>query len=508
MMTDDGRPAACYTPAGAGDRPVASFTDAMTAPELQPPADLYRARARAVQRVLWIVLALNLAVTVVKLLVGLWSGALAVVADAFHSLVDSSSNLIGLAGVWISARPADGNHPYGHQKYETIAAMGIGAMLMVAGYEIGKGVVERLLGAAPGLNITPLTFGLMALTFALNLAVVAYETRAGRRLNSQILLADAAHTRTDLLVTTSVIASLAAAQSGWTWLDPLVAGGVVILLFRAAWQILRSTSNVLTDVAVADPADVERIARAVPGVHTVRGIRSRGRADAMYLDLNVQVDPAMNTAQAHNVASEVEQRLAQALPGVTETMVHIEPRAEAGSPWETIALTARTAADGLGVGVHDLHAHAETDGGYSLELHLEVEAGLTLGEAHARADAFERRMREALPQVREVVTHIEPLPVELPDETGRIARQAELRRRITRHVDGLAGAGACHAVQLHNVGGHLTATLHVTQPASLALTEAHQLAERIERALHAQEAGLRRVIVHVEPPEGDGATPA
>ena len=480
----------------------------MTEQILTPTQDMISARARAVQRVLWIVLALNLAVTVVKMLVGLWSGALSIVADAFHSLVDSSSNLIGLAGVWISARPADQNHPYGHQKYETVAAMGIGAMLMVAGYEIGKGVLERFAGAAPALNITPLTFGLMALTFVINLGIVAYETRAGRRLNSQILLADAAHTRTDLLVTISVIASLAGAQLGWTWLDPLVAGGVVILLFRAAWQILHYTSNVLTDVAVADPAEVERIARAVPGVHEVRGVRSRGRADAMYLDLHVEVDPAMNTAQAHTVASEVEHSLARALPGVVEALVHVEPRAAAGTLWETIAHTVRSAADALGLGVHDLHAHAEPDGGYSLELHLELEAGLTLGEAHARADAFEHRVEMALPQVRNIVTHIEPLPVELPDETGRIARQTELRRRITRQVDSLAGVGACHAVQLHNVGGHLTATLHVTQPAGQPLTEAHQLAERIERVLHSQEASLRRVVVHVEPPDGAGATAA
>ncbi|MBP7692801.1 MAG: cation diffusion facilitator family transporter [Anaerolineales bacterium] len=465
------------------------------------PANALQARAQSVQRVLWIVLLLNVVVTLVKLAVGLWSGALAIVADAFHSLVDSSSNIIGLAGVWISARPADRNHPYGHQKYETIAAMAIGAMLMVAGYEIGKGVLERLSGVPAELNITPLTFALMAFTFGLNLGVVWFETRAGRRLNSQILLADASHTRVDLLVTLSVMASLIGTQLGWGWLDPLVAGGVVVLLFRAAFEILRHTSDVLTDVAVADPAEVERIARAVPGVATVRTVRSRGREGAIFVDLNLQVDPVMDTAQAHNVASEVEQRLAQALPGVVETLVHVEPRVEASTPWEQIAHTMRALADGLGLGLHDLHGHAERDGGYSLEMHLEVDAALTLGEAHARVDEFERRARAALPQTQGVVTHIEPLPAELPDEVGRIAREAELRRRITRQADRLAGAGACHEVRLHNVGGHVTATLHVTQPADLPLTAAHELAERIERALHGHEPDLHRVVVHVEPPE-------
>lgn len=484
---------------------MAHSTRALDASPLTPAdrAAVVRARAASVRRVLLIVLGLNLAVTVVKLTVGLWSGALSIVADAFHSMVDSSSNILGLIGVWISARPADHNHPYGHQKYETVAAMGIGAMLMLAGYEIGKGVISRLLGGPADLSISPLTFGLMAVTFAVNLAIVAYETRAGRRLQSQVLLADAAHTRTDLLVTASVIASLVGASLGWTWLDPLVAGGVVLLLFRAAFEILRYTSNVLTDVAVADPAEVQRVALGVPGVQSVFGVRSRGRADAAYLDLNIKVDPAMNTTQAHNVASEVEHRLAQAMPGLVEALVHIEPRDGEGSPRETLAHTLRAIADGLGLGLHDLHAHAEKDGTYSVEMHLEVDAGLTLGDAHARADEFERRARAALPQVRALVTHLEPLSAELPDEVGRVARQAELRRRVQRHADEVAGVGACHEVRLHNVGGHLTATLHLTQPANMPLINAHRLAEEIEQRLHSREPGLHRVVIHVEPPEAN-----
>lgn len=458
-------------------------------------------RAGQVQRVLWLVLALNLAVTLIKLIVGFASGALAVIADGFHSVVDSSSNIIGLIGVRIGARPPDENHPYGHHKYETIAAMSIGALLLVAGYEIGKGVMERLQGSAPPPTITNLTLGLMAFTFLFNLVIVWYESRAGKRLGSPVLLADAAHTRTDLFVTLSVLASLIGTQLGWAWLDPLVAGGVVILLFRAAFGILRSTSNVLTDVAMADPKAVERIARDVPGVREVHTIRSRGRADAMYVDLNVQVDPAMDTAQAHAIASEVEQRIAGALPGVMETLVHVEPRETLSTPWEGIAHRLRAIADALGLGLHDLHAHAEREGGYSLEMHLEVAADLSLGDAHARADAFERRVRAALPEVRSLVTHLEPLPAELPDEAGYMAWMGELRGRVTRLADGVAGEGACHQVELHNVGGHITATLHVTQPAAQPLTESHQLAEKIERALHAQELRLHRVVVHVEPPE-------
>jgi cation diffusion facilitator family transporter len=454
-----------------------------------------------------VVLALNLLVTIIKLVVGVASGALAVVADAFHSIVDSSSNIIGLIGVWVSARPADSNHPYGHHKYETIAALGIGGLLLVAGFEIAKSVVERLFGASPPPEITPVTVGLMALTFLVNLAVVAYETRAGKHLQSQLLLADAAHTRTDLFVTLSVIAALIGARLGVAWLDSIVAGAVVVLLVRAAFGILRSTSDVLADAAVANPKAIERIALGVPGVRAASGVRSRGPADATYVDLHVTVHPAMDADQAHGVATEVERRITEGLPGVVDTVVHIEPGRPPGSasPWEDITVHLRGIGDGLGIGWHDLHVHTEQDGGFSIEMHLEVDANLTLGAAHALADQFERRAREALPGVRSIVTHIEPLPVGLPVEhdTGQIARtrEAALRQRVIALVDSLAGKGTCHSVELHHVDSHLTLTLHVTQPTDKPLVEMHALAEEIERRLHAHEHSLHRVVVHVEPPE-------
>jgi divalent metal cation (Fe/Co/Zn/Cd) transporter len=160
-------------------------------------------------------------------------------------------------------------------------------------------------------------------------------------------------------------------------------------------------------------------------------------------------------------------------------------------------------ADGQGLGLHDLHAHVETDGTFAVEVHLEMAADLTLAEAHAVADHFEARAQAAIPALRSLVTHLEPLPTDLPGEAGRLtpARTERLRRRLTELADSVAGPGTCHNVALHQVGGHLTATLHVTQPPDLPLVRAHALAEKIERTLHSAQSGLNRVVVHVEPPE-------
>jgi divalent metal cation (Fe/Co/Zn/Cd) transporter len=344
----------------------------------------------------------------------------------------------------------------------------------------------------------------MALTFVVNLGITLYEQRAARRLNSMVLAADSAHTRADLFVTVSVIGALLGSRLGLAWLDPVVAGAVVVLLFRAAFAILRSTSGVLVDRAVADPAVVGSIAQGVPGVTAVGAVRSRGRDDAAYLDLNIRVNPAMDADQAHSVASEVEHRIAEALPGVVDTVVHIEPAwvGEPVSPLDELTFKLRSLAHGQGLGLHDLHAHSERDGGYSVEMHLEMAAELTLAAAHAAADQFEARARATLPQLRSIVTHLEPLPTSLPGEEARHspARLARMQKRLMELADAVAGKGACHEVQLHEVAGHLTATLHITQPADTPLITAHTLAERVERELHAREPDLNRIVVHVEPP--------
>jgi divalent metal cation (Fe/Co/Zn/Cd) transporter len=280
---------------------------------------------------------------------------------------------------------------------------------------------------------------------------------------------------------------------------------VVLLLVRAAFRIIWTTSKELSDVAVVDPAAIQTAALGVPGVAEVGSVRSRGGPESKYIDLHIKVNPAMDADQAHGVASEVERRIAEALPGVVDIVVHIEPEwsDDTASVWESLVLKLRSVADGLGVGIHDLHAHAERDGTFAVEAHLEMAAGLSLGEAHAVASLFEARAHAMLPHLNTLVTHLEPLPTNLPDEDNRFSarRQNALRTRLTALTDGVAGPGTTHSVELHSVGGHLTATLHVTQPYDKPLTEAHALAETIERRLHTSESDLDRVVVHVEPPE-------
>ncbi len=455
-----------------------------------------------VRRVLLVVLVANLAITVLKIVLGIVTGALAVVADGFHSLVDSSSNLIGLAAVRLASRPADSRHPYGYRRYETLGALAIGGLLIAAAWEISRTVLERIIeGAQPELNW--LTFGLVFLTFPVNLGVVIYETRAGKRLNSEILLADATHTRTDLFVTASVIASLVGIWLGWSWLDLVVALGVVALIVKASVGILRDAAGSLADVVGVEPQQVEAIASEVPGVLYVHNVRSRGTSDAVFVDLHVKVDPVMATSQAHAVASEVERRICAEIPHVVDAIVHIEPaQPEVSGTWRQIANGLRQIADGMGLGFHDLHIHVNREGEYTIELDLEIRGDITLGEAHELADEFEERLMAFWPPATRVITHLEPIADTLfyPSDV----QNPDLKQKIAEMMASNPDIQGVLEIQLSDYGPHRGIMARLMMSPTIPLTKAHATMEAIKRLLHREFPDFTRVVLHVEPATGDG----
>jgi cation diffusion facilitator family transporter len=297
------------------------------------PAGIPSVNARATQRldriarVLWGILWLNLGVALVKLLYGWKSGAIAMAADGIHSLLDASSNVIGLVGVAVARRPPDANHPYGHRKYETFAALGVAVMLFLGCREIVNAAVARLRN--PHLPaITTLGFVILGVTIAVNVLVVWIERREGRRLSSELLTADAAHTGSDVLASLLVLASFIAARAGWLWADVAVAGIIVVLIGVAGVRILLGTLSTLADERRIAPDTVEAAALEEPGVLEAHNVRSRGPYDDIHLDLHVLVDPRMAIAAAHEVGHRVERRLRDRWPGLTDVVVHVEPGLE------------------------------------------------------------------------------------------------------------------------------------------------------------------------------------
>jgi len=288
-----------------------------------PAAD----RVSRIARVLWVTLGLNLIVAVAKLAYGTWSGAVAMTADGIHSLLDASSNVFGLVGARLARRPPDEDHPYGHRKYETFAALLIALMLFLGCYEIVSTMIARLSEPRTP-RITPPGYLILLVTMIVNVVVARYERREGKRLRSELLIADAAHTKSDVFSSLLVLASFVAAHLRIASVDLFAAAAIVVLIVRAGWGILKRSFSTLADERRIAPQLVERVAMAERGVLEVHNVRSRGPDDDIHLDLHILVDPTTPIAHAHAIGHRVEGRLRTEWPGLTDVIVHVEPALE------------------------------------------------------------------------------------------------------------------------------------------------------------------------------------
>ena len=453
----------------------------------------------AVRWVLIYTMVLNLLVTGVKLVVGYLTGSLSLIADGFDSLFDSASNVVGLVGIYVARRPPDPSHPYGHRKFETLSAASITILLFLTTIELVRGAINRLRHpVAP--EVTVWTFVALGLSVVVHLYVAWYERRRGRELRSQFLLADAAHTQADVLVSISVAAGLVLVRAGLPIVDAILALVIAILIAKIGLEIIRDTSKVLADAAALDVTEVERIVLDVPGVETLHHVRSRGHEDDIHLDLHVRVRPDMPVAQAHDIAHQVERRLMSQVEGLQDVIVHIEPERGGEPREEDLDRRIRAVARGLpGTAVHSIQAH-EIDGRFYVTLHLEVERSLSVEQAHELASQLEKMLREELPATASIEVHVEPSdgagePAAAADEQAYRTVRAAVDE-ATRSVPGLTG---CHDLVVQRVHGELHVSAHWECDGALSVDEAHGLTRALERRIQESLPEVGRVVVHVEP---------
>lgn len=283
--------------------------------------DLQKSRDRRIRTVFVLTGIANVAVLVAKVVVGVATGSTAVLGDALHSLADVSNNAVALFALHFAVEPPDREHPYGHRKYETLAVFALAVLLSVLAVELALRSLER--GphevARPGWGLT-----VMIGVFAANICVAAWQGTWARRLDSDLLRADARHTFSDVLVTASVIAGWQLAARGHTWLDTATTLAVAALILYLAFGLFRRAIPVLVDESAVDPDEVREVVAAISGVRSARRVRSRGRGREGRLEVVVTVEPALPTSDAHEIADEVERVLKDRFEAVDVT-VHVEP---------------------------------------------------------------------------------------------------------------------------------------------------------------------------------------
>jgi divalent metal cation (Fe/Co/Zn/Cd) transporter len=262
-----------------------------------------------------------------------------------------------------------------------------------------------------------------------------------------------------------------------------------------AFRILRRTADVLVDGAAMNPLPLETIAAQVPGVTKVTRVRTRGPRGAIHVDVDVDVDAAMTASHTHAIADEVQRRMKESVEGVGEVEVHFAPHRGTAPDY---VLVSRAAADALGLSVHEV-VPVRTSSGVVLDMHVEMGGNLSLEDAHVQATEFERRVRARLPDVVDVVTHIEPAPSgETKDALSQDAQR--IRHRALSVAYALYPDANWHDVRVLQEGRGYALTLHCHLPGEVPLDRAHAIAERVETRIRAELPQIRRVTIHTEPP--------
>ena len=279
---------------------------------------------QAVRKVLVITLVLNLLVVVLKSLVGFWTGSLSLLADALHSVTDSANNVLGLVTNQLASPQPDRDHPYGHQKYEAVGALGIAAFLGIACFEILQNAGERIISGGAPVQMSAIALWIMLIVLGINMAVAFYERRVGLKLGNKILIADAHHTMSDVWITISVIGGLVGVWLGWQWLDLVMAFPVALLVFKSGWEVLRDNLPWLVDEMAIAPEAIHTEVMRVPGVVNCHRVASRGLLGRqVFIDMHLIVEPR-DLKDAHEITEHVEAILEEKY-GPTRVTIHLEP---------------------------------------------------------------------------------------------------------------------------------------------------------------------------------------
>jgi len=429
----------------------------------------------------------------VKLATGLATGSLGLVSEAIHSGTDLVAALLTFFAVGVALRPADPGHAYGHGKAEHLAALAEGGLLVLASLLVAARAIMRLTGNAES-HVDAAWYALvvLAVVIAIDLSRSVVSWRAARRLQSAAFQSNALHFASDLLGSTAVLVGLLFVRAGYQRADAVAALLVALLVLAAAARLMQVNVDVLMDrvPAQAESAARDAISSLRPRVD-LRRLRMREAGGRQFADVVIGVSPEAAVGQGHAAADRVEAAVQLALPG-SDVVVHVEPHEAAG-------LRARAQAAALSVPrvreIHNVNV-LEVDGRTEVSLHLKLPARLSLEAAHGVAEAVEDAIREAVPEIEAVQTHLEPLSEDVHVRTAEDVD--DVRRAVLSIVRDTLGRDPRELRFMHTDQG-LVAFLTLGLDPSASLLDAHARASEIEQAVRAARPEVADVIVHTEP---------
>lgn len=445
--------------------------------------------------------------TLMKLVVGMLTGSLGILAEALHSGLDLVAAAVTLFAVRVSGRPADIEHSYGHGKVENLSALFEAVLLLVTCVWIIWEAVQRLFFKSVEVEASIWAFAVMIVAIVVDYSRSSMLYRVAKKYDSQALEADALHFSTDIWSSSVVIGGLALVKLsgvlGIPWLakaDAMAAMGVAGIVVYVSLQLGQRTVMALLDGVPPSMRDEVVRAVRVPGVVEVKQVRLRRSGPEAFADVRLTVTRDASFERTHEIAAAAEKAIQKVLPAA-DVVVQVEPVKADHESWLT---TIRVLAGRYGLGAHGIRIYDLGAGGHSVELHLEVNDSLDLDQAHAQASAFEQALREALLGIAQIITHIEPVGDGVSQGKATSADEVQVQR-ILDHLSEEVGANCRpHQLTLRRAGGELQLSFHCTMDAGTSIAAAHATTERIESLLRSQVPNLGRVLIHVEPNATEG----
>lgn len=446
-----------------------------------------------------------LGLTGMKLVVGLLSGSLGILAEAAHSGLDLVAAVITLIAVSVSDRPADEAHPYGHGKIENFSALIETVLLFITCAWIVTEAVRRIFFREVHVEPSLWAFLVILISIFVDISRSRMLMRAAKKHDSQALEADALHFSTDVWSSAVVLGGLALVLIGQKLVpgraaflgraDAVAALGVAVIVLFVSYRLGKRTIDVLLDSAPDGLKDkIVAAADEVEGVINPGHVRMRRSGARVFIDMTIEVDRNLSFERTHAIAEGVEAKIQALVPGA-DVVIHTDPRE---TERENLARRIRAIAERNQIPVHNISVH-DDQGEIHVDLHLEVDDHLLLHQAHELASHVEQDLRADIPAIARVNTHIESRGTGVGSGRDVTAEAGPLVEQVKRITDAVAGRACCHNILVRRQGDRVSVSLHCGFDRNLPVIEAHKLSMRIEEALKTEIPEIEQVLVHTEP---------
>jgi cation diffusion facilitator family transporter len=442
-----------------------------------------------------------IAITSLKIVVGLSTGSLGILSEAAHSGLDLVAAIVTFLSIRVSDKPADADHQYGHGKVENFSAFIETGLLLLTCIWIIYEAFERLFFRKVEIEPSIAAFAVMLLSIGLDYWRSRALGRIAVKYDSQALEADALHFSTDIWSSAVVILGLLLVQFGHSfgigWMrtaDPLSALVVAGVVVYVSSRLARKTIDALLDAAPAGVrSQIMDAVSKIAGVLEVDRVRIRRAGNRYFADLSIGLARNVTFQRSEQMADAVTSTVHDILPDA-DVVVHSIPRAQRG---ENIFDRIRAVAARHNFNVHDVSVQ-DLNGRLHVEQHLELDERLTLLEAHNRVTLLEAEIRSDVPEISSILTHIESEPATI--ETGdEVVRDAGLERRLKALAAEFPEIVDMHDVNLKRVRDHLYVSCHCTLSDDLPLSRVHDIQTALEIRFKQEAPELFRVLIHPEP---------